>query len=207
MKKSLLALSLAVSSVAVAQANTSAFNGFYLGATTGLDLRSTETKVEASDYKKSKRKSGLVYGAYTGYGRNTNGFYLGAELSVGSSTTNKDTSHTVTAVDVKTKYNRGVVFGLAPRVGAVFAKDFLGYVKLGLEYSRDKGESSVAGTKTSSKNKNKVVFAPGLGLEKAFGQILTRIEYTYNCGSKVSIGDDRVSYKENRIQAGVAYRF
>lgn len=207
MKKSLLALSLAVSSVAVTQANASAFNGFYLGANAGLNLRSTETKVEAHNYTKSKKKTGASYGVFTGFGRNTNGFYLGGELSVGSSSSNKTSEHTIAGTAVKTEYHRGVVFGLAPRVGAIFAKDFLGYVKLGMEYSRDKSEAIEAGVKTTSRNKGKFTFAPGIGLEKAFGQILTRIEYTYNCGSKISEGAGRVAYKENRIQAGVAYRF
>lgn len=149
--------------------------------------------------------NGFVYGLMGGYGRNMNGFYLGGEITIHQDTTNKTKQANLSATDnsvwpFSSEYKRGVAFGIGPRVGLVFANCLLAYGKVGLEFSRDKIlHQSVGGNISSppgsaavnfgaspsySATKTKMAIVPGIGLEKAFNNILARVEYNYNPGAK-----------------------
>ena len=178
---------------------------------------------------KAKKANGLTYGIYSGYGQNNNGFYWGGEFSIEHTTANKNTTYaqeptaTTGANTIKgsfnfnSKYERGVVFGITPRIGAVIANENLIYAKLGLEFSRDKatvGYSDVmfAGIKfrsasTTTKSKNQLVLVPGFGYERALGSVLARVEYGYNVGGKIKYSDASVKYTAHVLKFGLAYKF
>lgn len=228
MKKITLLLLAATSLVTTAQA--SSFNGFYLGAAVGMTQRSDQTSLSSisaagtsfADYSKSKKSTGFAYGIMAGYGKDVGGgAYLGAELTLSNDTVSKNKAHTVTStsgttqVTGTTKYHRGLVAGIVPRIGAIIANSYLLYGKLGIEWSRDRIYNTFNGDTFKSGKKTKIAFVPGLGLEKAFGNILGRIEYGYNVGAKITAteADPAVratqtgKYKSHTLKVGVAYKF
>ena len=191
-----------------------------------------------SSYK--NKINGFVYGLMGGYGRNMNGFYLGGEITIHDDTTNKVKRSNLTATDgsqwpFASEYKRGLTFGAGPRLGLIFANSILAYGKVGLEFSRDKVSHQNAGGAISSppgsptvnfgasepcsSTKTKMAIVPGVGLEKAFQNILARIEYNYNPGSKISQtanytqngfnNNDNQNVKETAhiVKVGLAYQF
>ncbi len=257
MKKLSLMLLGALVTAQVAQANAGSFTGFYLGGNLGWTQRNDKTNLEAYDVtegfppmraeqnglSKSNKANGLNYGLYGGYGQNNNGFYWGAEFNIEHDTVNK--GNTNNNLEIKgngvpmvnghgrlyTKYERGVVFGLTPRIGAVIGNANLFYVKLGMEYSHDKMISywrCIMNGNTVEENtrrpdvvrKKQIVFVPGIGYERAFGKLLARIEYGYNFGAKIQspglINDGfsdnhrskaTVKYSAHILKLGLAYKF
>lgn len=233
MKKTTLLLLAATSLVTTAQA--SSFNGFYLGANVGVTQRTDKTSLNTTtddagngvrvgdvDYSKSKKSTGFAYGLMGGYGKDVGGgAYLGAELSLSNDTASKNQTHTLTRTVAgttfsgSTKYERGLVAGITPRIGAIIANSYLLYAKVGIEWSRDRISNTYEGNTFKSGKKTKVVFVPGFGLEKAFGNILGRIEYGYNVGSKITATDPDSAfrtiqtgkYKSHTVKIGVAYKF
>jgi len=243
MKKTLLATTILAATAFAANAASTSFNGAYLGAQAGYVQSNTKTSGMDSIIKgildeydvaptMNKKSKGLLFGVYAGYGKNLNGFYIGGEMSILGDTAKRTINqynwtmpngfgnHTMTV-----KYKRGIVFGLAPRMGFVFGENLI-YVKPGIEISRDKstitetttlnrtfvisGTTFVPGTyiDTVSKTKTNITFAPAIGYERAMGKVLLRAEYTYNCGGKISDEHGgKVSYSDNRFVIGAAYKF
>ena len=191
-----------------------------------------------SSYK--NKINGFVYGLMGGYGRNMNGFYLGGEITVQDNTANKMKAGNLTASDgskwpFTSEYKRGLAFGVGPRFGLVFANSMLAYGKVGLEFSRDKAlhqsaggnissppgstAGSFAASPTFSATKTKMAVVPGVGLEKTFNNILARIEYNYNPGSKITqtanyssggfnnTDSQKIKYTAHVIKVGLAYQF
>ena len=189
---------------------------------------------------KTNTANGLNYGIYAGYGQNHNGFYWGVEFNISDDTASKGvTNNNLNIVNdalpplygrgrLYTKYHRGTVFGFAPRVGAVIANENLLYVKLGLEYSHDKIsyqyvlmlDGNPEEDKKEEFRKKRIVFVPGLGYERAFGKMLTRIEYSYNFAAGIQskgLIEDPVSnnkysratvkYSAHVIKLGFGYQF
>ena len=224
MKKLSLILLSALAATQAAQAAPASFNGFYVGgqlgwtqrndktSTPGVDTTDSGTRFQQGASNKTKKANGLTYGLYTGYGHNNNGFYFGGEFSIEGDSASKNVSNAVAPTATRagvvttgtgklnTKYERGIVFGITPRIGAVIANENLIYAKLGLEFSRDKvkasydasgqvagGSYSKSGKATASKNQ--FVFVPGIGYERAFGNVLARAEYGYNLGGKITTGN------------------
>lgn len=254
MKKLSLALLMTLAGAQSIQANPGAFNGFYLGGNLGWTQRNDNTKMEPYDVTEghvrieqnplnsSNRENGLNYGIYAGYGKNIGGFYWGTELNIADDTANKGHTHnnlrfTGNGFQIPNsngrlyaKYHRGVVFGLTPRIGAVIANENLIYVKLGMEYSRDKiiyqwkfmvnGNPEDHHYPLAVSRKNQIVFVPGLGYERAFGKLLARVEYGYNFGAKIQspglikeyLTENRharstVKYSAHILKFGLAYKF
>lgn len=191
-----------------------------------------------SSYK--NKINGFVYGLMGGYGRNMNGFYLGGEITVHQDTTNKIKQANLTATDnsvwpFSSEYKRGVTFGAGPRIGLVFSNSILAYGKVGVELSRDKvlhqssggnissppgsAATNFGASQTYSTTKTKIAIVPGIGLEKAFNNILARVEYNYNPGAKIaqtanySSGgfnnndNQSVKYTSHVLKVGLAYQF
>ncbi len=203
-------------------ATATPFNGFYAGVLAGA-VRNTlkgELAVESTTLKAKNGHhiTGFLYGLMAGYGQNLNGFYLGAEIGIQSDTTNKSKKYTYSAsgdeADIKAKYQRGPAFTIAPRFGVIFSGSYMAYFKPSLEISKDKTTVSDSdGDSESSKKKLKCVFAPGVGLERAFlNNALLRVEYAYSLGSKTKVTDDdstfhSVKYSSHAAKVGVAYQF
>lgn len=222
----------------------SLFNGFYLGGQLGGTQRSDKTSTPSVDFtpitatrfqqaaiNKTNKGNGLTYGIYTGYGQSSNGFYWGAELSLEGDTASK-TNTTKPAITITptlpasgtltTKYERGMVFGITPRMGVVIGNDNLLYLKLGVEYSRDKLKGRYEGqttgytvSKSFTKTKSQFAFVPGIGFEKAFGKVLARVEYGYTFGGKITSkdiitgvsGKTTVKSTAHTAKLGIAYKF
>ena len=258
MKKLSSILLMALAATPSAQSDPGSFTGFYVGGNLGWTQRNDKTTFEALDVAevfpigrirseqngidRSNRVDGLNYGLYAGYGRNNGCFYWGAEISIADDTANKGHTHNNLKFTgngyerpnsngrLDAKYHRGVVFGLAPRIGAVIANENLIYVKFGMEYSRDKiiyqWKYMVGGNPLGHhyplavSRKNQIVFVPGLGYERAFGKMLARVEYGYNFGAKIqspglikeALTDSRharttVQYSAHILKFCLAYKF
>jgi hypothetical protein len=233
------------------QASPCSFSGFTLGAHLGWVQRIDKTNMPYIEWTRasnsavdSKKKSdGVTYGLYAGYGKNCNGFYWGGEFGIEHDNASKWASNKRDEtwygvlddgvdVKIKTKYERGIVFGFAPRIGAVIANENLIYVKLDMQISRDKVLSSHEWVNLSGVNepliekkttaKTQFVFIPGIGYERAFGSLLARVEYGYNFGGKIKTPDlmfrrsgggylpnsaATVKYTAHILKFGLAYKF
>jgi hypothetical protein len=254
MKKISLLLATAVASITMAEA--SSFNGFYLGVQAGYTQKNVHDKVIQDSQgggvaaepgfingAARERNNGALYGIAGGWGTTTtNSIYMGVEATIHNDTSNKNNTYNFKANDssgpwpYKGEYRRGIAYGIAPRVGMVFANTWLGYAKFGIEVSRDKAIHQNLGGNIasppggaaakypsspsySSGAKRKIVFVPGIGLEKAFGKILTRIEYNYNVGANIRqqvqfVQDgynvteyQKINYTAHVLKVGVSYKF
>ena len=168
---------------------------------------------------KSNHITGLLYGLMAGYGHTLKELYFGAEIGIQSDTTSKSKNYKYDVegndFSSKVKYHRGPVLSIAPRFGVVFGGSYMAYIKPALEISKDKAIASNDDGTESSKKKLQYVFAPGIGLEKAFSNVLLRMEYTYNLGSKTKIainsdgvnGSVSLKYTSHAVKVGVAYQF
>ena len=235
-KTKLLLLSLLMGATSSYAYATTPFNGFYLGAQAGYTQRAVKTDLDATGalkgtYAHRKRSNGLLYGLMAGYGQNIKGIYLGIEASLQDDTASRahqshtvsvtnSTTGTVSQANIQTRYERDLVLGLAPRIGVVFCKDNLVYVKFGLETSRDYMSHKADNTNGwHSKKTRKTVFVPGIGYERAFGKILVRAEYGYNCGANLSdtrtesisgttgLVAQKAKYQAHEFKVGVSYQF
>lgn len=167
MKKILLATTIMATTAFAANAASTAFNGAYLGAQAGFVKSTTKTsaKTTIGTTYASKKSSGSIFGLYTGYGQNFNGFYFGGEASLLGDFTKRKVSETADVeqnvasilytgtVAVRgtetVRYKRGIILGLAPRFGAVFGDNLI-YIKPGIEISRDKATTVTSGTVTGN---------------------------------------------------------
>lgn len=232
MKKLSLVLLGALATVQVAQAAPGSFNGFYVGGQLGWTQRSHKADADESipqevrdTLKKSRKINGMTYGIYTGYGQNNSGFYWGGEFGIEHSTANKElkcdyeNKEDMSAggvlvlragnnVKVRYTYQRGVVFSLAPRLGAVIDNNNLIYAKLGMELSRDTIKVKKDNDNSNNKSKTNFVFVPGIGYERAFsGHLLARVEYGYNIGGKIKFDCATYKYSAHILKVGLAYKF
>jgi opacity protein-like surface antigen len=244
MKKTLL-MALALTTALVAETPTtpecSPFQGFYFGAEVGAVSANTSGKV--TDYtnasfgadrnfaqkdKKDKRQAAFSYGLIGGYGMTIGDAYVGAEFGLLDDTAPRKVNLFVQDKANNSKieaggtasYKRGVVFSFAPRLGYIFNKSTLLYVKPAVEISKDVIEfdnawsTNALGVTThekscdKSKTKTVVTFAPAVGLEKAISKnVLARIEYAYNFGGRITHYDDQVKYTSHAVKFGLAYKF
>jgi hypothetical protein len=213
------------------------FNGFYFGLFTGYGSRNVETEVNwerdnsthviTTSYLNSKSNSGLLYGLCFGVGNVVNKLYFGAEVSLHHDTTSESQGHKIGVnaldkssgtlgilqVNTKTKYSRGPVLSLTPRVGIMLKPDTLCYLRLGIEGSRDKLQTLtnfLGPNSYSSSSKTKISLAPGVGIEQSFGNTALRLEYSYNFGSKIKeIDDDNIhlqsKFNQHNLKVGLIF--
>jgi opacity protein-like surface antigen len=211
---------------------------------TGFPSIDWTVNVKDSAVNKTHKPKALTYGLHGGYGQTHSDFYWGIELNLGHDTSRHKATHPIKTekrgvetaqypTKLHTKYQRGVVFGKTPRLGVVLNQDTLLYVKWGVEMSRDKMEAhhewhevnargcAIPGSGASKKvsaSKTQTVFVPGIGYERAFGKVLTRLEYAYNLGAKVktpclvtnAMTKDTPAtstYSAHVIKAGLSYQF
>lgn len=224
----------------------SSFTGFYMGGHLGWvqkedSFNVREEKFNDPDFppslitlngaKFNKKLNGLGYGIFVGYGKDCQGLYLGAEVSIENDSASKTVYHTPNEpvadvgippvskgkASIRMKYERGMVIGFAPRVGVIISNSNLLYARLGVEYSRDKTKSLYSVDIEDADYKNDfhgnktcrhITLAPGIGYERAFGKVLTRLEYSYNMGKKIIIdGKNSVRYTSHAVKLGLIYKF
>lgn len=208
MKKYLL-----ITALAFPLSASTAFNGFYVGAMGGFVQNTLNSEISArgSTWKaKSQKSPGFSYGIFGGYGQNINSVYLGMELGIHTDTASKDRDYTF-AVNGKdhtlhAKYQRGPVLSLAPRLGIVFCNSYMAYIKPAIEISRDKIVDSDDG-RDSTKTKTISTFVPSVGLEKAFNNVLLRVEYSYNFGKKWRLSEDGTVKDGNTTKPSIMFKY
>jgi len=187
MKKTFLAAAAALALTAgVAHAAPKNFDGFYVGAEIGGAVAGTEN-LGADFYG-----NGFTGGIFGGYGATFNDFYVGAELN--GSITNLDTDFGNASLKKKHGY------GIAARLGYLFAPSTLGYGVVGWE--RGRFELSSNGVDDSAWVDGLKV---GAGLEYALDRNLSvRGELAFINWDKKDVGT-----KSHEIDAkvGVAYHF
>lgn len=224
----------------IKDAMSSSFSGGYIGGQTGFVLSKTNTNItdaKAVDLANSngvssnmnKKSTGILYGAFGGYGLTLNDlYYVGAEMSILSDTAKHNMNQSLTdsgnnaIYRITTTYKRGVAFGVSPRFGYIFGTNMI-YAKPGVEFSKDKATAAISVTpsngttqsETVSATKRSIALAPAIGYEKELGSIRLRTEYTYNRGKKIALNyndapvtkSGKVSYKDHRFAIGMAYKF
>ena len=225
MKK--LALALVISAAAsVAQAEIG--TGFYLGAAVGANSTSTKGTVTdtlggISFLNDSGRTRGSL-DVYTGYGVVNGCIYFGGE--VGYTHANEQISGNFNIVNLEDvlapaitfKYKRKDVLNFALRAGYKYSPSTMGYIRLGLNYGKQKltvvDENSVPSPISTTFSKRRVTFVPGVGIETSLHKnVLLRAEYTYDLGKKVNrtVADTAVvsltRVKSNNFKLGIAYKF
>lgn len=216
-KKVSLAILATVALTQIAQASTGAFTGFYLGAHTGATIRKDSAQLSHNGVNllpvgaKNKKATGINYGLYGGYIQTVGALAWGLEANLSDDTANREATGYLNGGKFVHSYDRGVVLGVAPRLGAVIDGNHLVYAKLGLEVSRDKLSGKYTSDRSfllAEKTQTKVAVVPSVGYEYAFGKVLARIEYGYNLGSKIRVNHTySQKYTAHVIKVGLAYKF
>ncbi len=210
MKK--LALALVASTVAIGSASANIGTGFYLGADVGVG--STTGKLTYSGGNGSTDVGGTAanIGIFGGYGWVTGCLYFGGEIG-----------YTFENAKVNLnggQFKRNGYFDAALRGGYLFTPNTMLYVRLGGHWGKFSVNSAAvaavppaAAVPALSGSKNRLSFAPGLGLETAIHKnVYLRVEYAYEFGPSVraSNGANFVNVGTVRNQSGkigLAYKF
>ena len=232
MKIILLASTALITTTLLATADEGSFSGGYAGVQTGVTISNTKLSVTneravnilnsgSASTKTNKNSTGLLYGAYGGYGLTLNNFYVGGEASIMGDTTKRSMNQSASAAggsyNATSNFKRGIAFGIAPRFGYVFGDNMV-YVKPGIEISKDKATATYSfnggANTTVSARKTNVALTPAAGFERAVGKVLFRGEYTYDRGKKMGINGGapvaevaNISYTDHRFAIGAAYKF
>jgi outer membrane immunogenic protein len=182
MKK--LALALVASTVALSTANANHIStGFYLGVHGGYG--SLTGKVSGSGVNGS-RDIGSGFGnigIHGGYGWVTGCLYLGGELSY--TFENAKTNDTLGGIG-SLQLKRNGYARAALRGGYLFTPNTMGYIALGGNWGKYTLNDSRIANNTISGSKNRLSFAPGVGLETAVHKnVYLRLEYNYEFGPSV----------------------
>ena len=120
-----------------------------MGISGGYEWRRSDVNVEVDilttpiiAFKHPLNDNGFMWGLFAGYQWHCNGWVLGGELSF--SWDNNDKNHNTTLsvggvpALVSTNYDRGLIVGVSGRWGYEIVDLLLGYVRLGLESSKDR---------------------------------------------------------------------
>jgi len=206
MKK--LALALVASAFAVTGASANIGTGFYLGA--GVGYGATTGKLTgqlagvavpgSTDFGGNAANIGV----FGGYGWVTGCLYFGGEIGY----TFENTKVSDTTGGISTQLKRNGYFNAALRGGYLFTPNTMLYVRLGGNWGKWNLKSQ-----NVSGSKNRLSFAPGLGLETAFHKnVYLRVEYVHDFGPSVraTSGNTFVNVGTLRNQSakiGLAYKF
>lgn len=232
MKKTLL-MALALTTALVAETTNptftapecTAFQGFYLGVNGGMVFTKTSSEFDLSYYKTIDKSNvntnGFAYGLMGGYGMLIGNGYVGAEFGIQSDNSHETKNHEWKTINrpgqplhiASAKYDRGVVFSVAPRLGYIFNKCSMLYVKPAIEFSKDKISFSDSVMTYETEKKMVASFSPAIGFEQAFAKnLIGRVEYVYNFGKKIkgTLPNNKsitLGYKSHAVKVGVAYKF
>lgn len=223
MKK--LALALIASTVALSAANANISTGFYLGATTGFGATTAKqtgsNAADAASVNLSNEAGGTAFniGLIGGYGWVTGCMYYGGE--VGYSFENSKIS-LVNGND-SSQLKRNGYFNAAFRGGYLFTPNTMFYVRLAAHWGKWTLNDATAtfgfnSANPASGSKNRLSFAPGVGLETAIHKnVYLRVEYTYEFGPSVRATSGNANFNKGssnmgtiRTQSGkvgLAYKF
>ncbi len=202
MKK--LALALVASAVALSAANANISTGFYAGATTGFGATTAKltngNNAGASAASEDIGSTAANIGLIGGYGWVANCMYYGGELGY----TFENAKVRQTGANSKIELKRNGYFNAAFRGGYLFTPNTMFYVRLGINWGKWALKLDRTNPNFSmSGSKNRMSFAPGLGLETAIHKnVLLRVEYTYEFGPSVRAKTDVNGANGAYINAG-----
>lgn len=173
----------------------SPFDGPYVGVFTGY----TDTKASAASGPANANidQDGFLYGAYAGYGKTFDKFYLGGEAEIGSASLS-GTSGSVGGLPVDLDTNES--WGVSARAGYLVTDNALLYARAG--WQRTNYDVTVGtGANRITVGDNLDGYRLGGGLEYAVtDNVLLRTEYNY-------VNYDDTNFRDNQVRVGVAYRF
>ena len=189
MKKLALALIASTVALGATHANHGISTGFYLGAHAGYgSLTGKISGFQAggtSNTGSSDFGSGFGnIGIHGGYGWVTGCLYLGGELSY----TFENAKATSTLGGGTLQLKRNGYARAALRGGYLFTPTTMGYIALGGNWGKYTLNDSnlFAQNRTISGSKNRLSFAPGVGVETAVHKnVYLRLEYNYEFGPSV----------------------
>lgn len=209
---------------------SSAFNGFYLGAGVGRDTSrfnlintqaiagtTTATNVNGSG-------SGALGTVFAGYGQTFNRFYLGGEINANGSTLTQNTQATVVGgglvniAQAQFKINRN--FGASVLPGLLITDNTLLYARLGYTNGHlvlNGNASSSAGFSAAVSNSSNLNgFRAGLGIAAAISRnVDLRLDYShinysslnFNFGATPNNGSFSIGPQTDQIEFDISYNF
>lgn len=218
MKK--LALALVASTVALGATQASIGTGFYLGAHVGYG--STTGKVTGQLNNVARGGSTDVggnaanIGIMGGYGWVSGCLYFGGELAYTFENTKISSNLVNVALNNgagNSQLKRNGYFNAALRGGYLLNPNTMMYVRLGGNWGKWTLNVPVNANTTVSGSKNRLSFAPGVGLETAVHKnVYLRVEYTYEFGPSVRAGNAATFLNVGTIRSqsgkvGLSYKF
>lgn len=227
MKK--LALALVASTFVAGAASANIGTGFYLGAHVGYGattgkFTAVDTTGTAVAGSTDVGGNAANIGIHGGYGWVSGCLYFGGEVAYTFENTKINGTLANNATNGGTQLKRNGYFGAALRAGYLFTPNTMLYVRLGGNWGkwtlRDSGNQlntfTIANTGRGSKNR--LSFAPGVGLETAIHKnVYLRGEYVYEFGPSVratngATGFSRASSNVGTIRSqsfklGLSYKF
>lgn len=233
MKK--LALAIVGLAGVVSAANANIGTGFYLGAAGGYGStvgKYTQQGTLGGNGAPAQPGAGVNgsidiggnaanLGAFVGYGWVQNCLYFGGEFGYTFENTKiNDTLGQATGRHAAILKRSGY-FNVALRGGYLFTPNTMLYIRLGTNWGKWKLDDSLNAfnqANPGSGSKNRMSFAPGVGLETAVHKnVYVRVEYTYEYGPSVRARSTNAGFTNNyanvgsiRSQSaklGVAYKF
>jgi opacity protein-like surface antigen len=192
MKK--LALALVASTVAVAAAQANISTGFYLGAAVGYGATTGKVTFKANNVAQTAGSTDVGgnaanIGIMGGYGWVQQCLYFGGELAYTFENAKINNTLGQAAGTGSMTLKRNGYFNAAIRGGYLFTPNTMLYVRLGANWGKWTLNDSLAGFNNAfpgKGSKNRLSFAPGLGLETAVHKnVYLRVEYVYEFGPSV----------------------
>lgn len=194
MKK--LALALVASAVALSATNANTLGtGFYAGLHTGFGAVTAKATGKINNVAQAQGSfdvgnTAANIGLMAGYGVVQNCLYFGGEAAYTFENHKITDSLGTTALLGSSQLKRNGYFEVAVRGGYIVAPSTMLYVRLGARWGKwslnDSLNNGFTNAAPASGSKNRVSFAPGLGLETAVHKnVYLRVEYTYEFGPSV----------------------
>jgi opacity protein-like surface antigen len=192
MKKLALALVAATTFAGATSANIG--TGFYAGAALGYGAttaKQTSTSNLGAVTSGSADVGGNAanVGIHVGYGWVQNCLYFGGEVAYTFENAKINSTFGQTAALGATTLKRNGYFNAALRGGFTVTPSTLFYVRLGANWGKwtlNDSLSTFTVANSGSGSKNRLSFAPGLGLETALNKnVYLRVEYVYEFGPSV----------------------
>lgn len=183
MKK--LALALVASTVVLGATHANHIStGFYLGAHAGYGSLTGKLTTSAVNGASTDFGSGFGnIGIHGGYGWVTGCLYLGGELSY---TFENAKANTTLGGNGNLQLKRNGYARAALRGGYLFTPSTMGYIALGGNWGKYTLNDSANFANATSGSKNRLSFAPGVGVETAVHKnVYLRLEYNYEFGPSV----------------------
>lgn len=223
MKK--LALALVASAVAVGATQANISTGFYLGAAVGYGATTGkftgQNGAVAINGSQDVGANAANIGIMGGYGWVQQCLYIGAELAytfenakINSSLGQNQFGFGAGTMQLK----RNGYFNAALRAGYLFTPNTMLYVRLGANWGKRTLNDSLNNFGTTNPgrgSKNRMAFAPGVGLETAVHKnVYLRVEYVYEFGPSVRATNSTVqgfsnvgTIRNQSGKVGLVYKF